>query len=119
MQVVNVLVVDDEPTIRNMLRMMLPKEYNTVFAADGEEALHSFQTHPIDLVILDIMMPKRDGISVCKALREYSNVPVIMCSARSRQEDFQQATDAGANAYLTKPFSIQNLRKCIHHFVPN
>lgn len=119
MNEVTVLVVDDEPTMRTMMRMMLPKECRTIFAADGDEALQTFNAHTVDLVFLDVMMPKRDGFSVCEELRQHSDVPVIICSSLSRQEDIVRATSVGANAYITKPFSSQNLRQCLDSFIPN
>jgi two-component system KDP operon response regulator KdpE len=83
--------------------------YETLLAADGTEALKLVSEHPLDLVILDIMMPGPDGLEVLAAIRRDSDVPIIMLSARGREGDKVTALDAGADDYLTKPFGVAEL----------
>ena len=105
-----ILVVDDEPEIRDLLRLYLEKDgYDVVEAADGAQALsalqeESLQNEGIDLVILDIMMPGIDGYRVLQNIRENSNIPVIMLSAKGADADKILGLDLGADDYITKPF---------------
>ena len=102
----NILIVEDELRIRFLLRDYLMKENFNVFeASDGEEGLIAFSNQKIDLVILDIMMPKMDGITMLEKLREVSTVPVILLTAKGEEEDKLQGYDYGADDYITKPFS--------------
>ena len=101
-----VLVADDNRQIASVLEEYLKKENHTpVIAADGEEALTLFKQQPFDAVLLDVMMPKVDGFSVCREIRKTSAVPVIMITARG--EDFEKimGLDIGADDYIVKPFS--------------
>ena len=101
-----ILIVEDELRIRFLLRDYLMKENFNVFeASDGEEGLIAFSNQKIDLVILDIMMPKMDGITMLEKLREVSTVPVILLTAKGEEEDKLQGYDYGADDYITKPFS--------------
>jgi two-component system, OmpR family, KDP operon response regulator KdpE len=105
-----ILVVDDEPQVRRVLKVTLAAEGYTVFEArDGEEALKSFRTIQPDIVLLDINMPVMDGLAACREIRNSSSVPVIMLTVRSAERDKVLALDAGADDYVTKPFSIQEL----------
>ncbi|MBD5454121.1 MAG: response regulator transcription factor [Lachnospiraceae bacterium] len=105
-----ILIVDDEPEIRDLLRLYLEKDgYDVVEAADGAQALsalqeESLQNEGIDLVILDIMMPGIDGYRVLQNIRENSNIPVIMLSAKGTDSDKILGLDLGADDYITKPF---------------
>ena len=102
-----ILVVDDEARMRKLVKDFLVKnDMDVVEAADGEEAITIFfQEKNFDLVILDVMMPKMDGWEVLKTIREYSQVPVIMLTAKGEEQDEMQGFAAGADDYVTKPFS--------------
>ena len=105
-----VLVVDDEQSIVDILDFNLKKEgYETVCAFDGEEALSKWQSEKPDLILLDIMMPKLDGIEVCKKIRQSSNVPILMLTARAEEVDKVLGLELGADDYITKPFSVREL----------
>lgn len=102
----SVLIVEDELRIRFLLRDYLIKENFNVFeASNGEEGLFVFSTQKIDLVLLDIMMPIMDGLTMLEKLREVSTVPVILLTAKGEEEDKLQGYDYGADDYVTKPFS--------------
>lgn len=101
-----VLVADDEEEIRQLLRLYLEKDgYQVYEAADGEEALELIQKHNIDLILLDIMMPKQNGYQVLKEVRTQNNVPVIILSAKGQDEDKILGLDLGADDYIAKPFN--------------
>lgn len=105
-----VLVVDDEPAIRRTLAAGLKaREYEVRTASTGEEALSSLATEPPDLVILDLGLPDIDGIEVCRRLRRWSDVPVIVLSAQGSDRWKVLALDEGADDYVTKPFSMPEL----------
>ena len=105
-----ILVVDDEPVIIKFLRANLESNgYNVLAAVDGAEALQTFEMELPDLVILDIMMPKMDGFEVCRRLREWSQIPVIMLSARGQVTDKVKCLELGADDYITKPFGVNEL----------
>ena len=105
MKKTRILVVDDEPNIVKFLRANLEaKNYVVLAAMDGAEALQTFEMELPDLVILDIMMPKIDGFEVCRRLREWSQIPIIMLSARGDESDKVKCLDLGADDYITKPF---------------
>ncbi len=108
-----ILVADDEELIRRLVSDFLVQEgYEPLLANDGDEALRIFEENPdTALVILDIMMPTIDGWEVCRRIREYSSVPIIMLSARSTEFDQLTAFDAGADDYVTKPCSPSILMK--------
>jgi DNA-binding response OmpR family regulator len=106
-----ILLVDDEDAVRKVLAFPLEKDgYTVVQAADGEEALRRFADTPIDLVVLDIMLPRLDGLEVCKRLRSASAVPIIMLTARDDELDKVIGLELGADDYITKPFSIREFR---------
>jgi two-component system, OmpR family, KDP operon response regulator KdpE len=105
-----VLIVDDEPQILRALRAgLMAHGYDVVSAADGEEALDKAATELPDAVILDLNLPRLSGLDVCKSLREWSSVPIIVLSVRDAERDKVTALDLGADDYLTKPFSTDEL----------
>lgn len=105
-----VLVVDDEPHVVKLVKANLELSgYKILTAADGEQALQTVQSESPDLVILDIMLPKMDGYEVCRRVREFSPVPIIMLTARSAEVDLVHGFDVGADDYLTKPFAANEL----------
>ena len=106
----SILVVDDELSIIKFLRANLEsKGYEVLAAMDGAEALQTLEMELPDLVILDIMMPKMDGFEVCRRLREWSQIPIIMLSARGDEGDKVKCLDLGADDYITKPFGKDEL----------
>jgi two-component system, OmpR family, response regulator len=106
-----ILLVDDEDAVRTVLAFPLERDgYEVVQAADGEEALEKFDAQPVDLVVLDIMLPRLDGLEVCKRLRAKSTVPIIMLTARDDELDKVIGLELGADDYITKPFSIREFR---------
>ncbi|HWG56406.1 MAG TPA: response regulator transcription factor [Gaiellaceae bacterium] len=106
-----ILLVDDEDAVQKLLRFPLEREgFRVVAARDGEEALQRFSEEPIDLVVLDLMLPKLDGLEVCKRLRAGSSVPIIMLTARDDELDKVLGLELGADDYITKPFSIREFR---------
>ncbi|HEY5872730.1 MAG TPA: response regulator, partial [Gaiellaceae bacterium] len=106
-----ILLVDDEESIQTLLTYPLERDgYNVVQARDGEEALHRFGEESFDLVVLDVMLPRLDGLEVCKRLRAQSNVPIIMLTARGEELDKVLGLELGADDYITKPFSIREFR---------
>ncbi len=102
-----VLVVDDEIRIRKLVKdFLVKKEYRVLEAGDGEEALNIFfSDNDIALVILDVMMPKMDGWQVCREIRKYSKVPIIMLTAKSDEQDELLGFELGVDEYISKPFS--------------
>lgn len=102
----NILVIEDETRIRFLLRDYFLKEgFNIIEACDGDEGINYFMNGKIDLVILDIMMPKVDGITVLETIRKVSSVPVILLTAKGQEEDKLFGYEMGADDYMTKPFS--------------
>jgi len=105
-----IMLVDDEESIQKLLTYPLEREgYTVIQARDGEEALRRFAEQPIDLVVLDIMLPRLDGIEVCRRLRTGSAVPIIMLTARDDEVDKVLGLELGADDYITKPFSPKDL----------
>lgn len=105
-----ILVVDDEPQVRRVMKVTLSTEGYTIFEArNGEEALQSFHTVQPDIVLLDMNMPVMDGLATCREIRKNSSVPIIMLTVRSAERDKVLALDAGADDYVVKPFSMQEL----------
>ncbi len=106
-----ILLVDDEPLILKGLRYTLEQEgYETDSAADGEEAISKFFSGDFDLVLLDVMLPRLDGIAVCQRIREYSSVPIIMLTAKGEDMDKILGLEYGADDYMTKPFNILEVK---------
>lgn len=106
----NILLVEDEEKLRRLVSTYLKKEGINVFEArDGEEALKIFRENQINIAILDIMLPKYDGWTICKRIREASNIPILMLTARNDEIDKLFGFDLGADDYMTKPFSLKEL----------
>src|SRR4026209_2450693 len=106
-----ILLVDDEDSIQTILTFPLERGgCRGVAARDGEEALRRFADDDVDLVVLDVMLPRLDGLEVCKRLRADSNVPIIMLTARGEELDKVLGLELGADDYITKPFSIREFR---------
>jgi DNA-binding response OmpR family regulator len=106
-----ILLVDDEPLIIKGLKYTLEQEgFETDSAADGEEALNKFFAGHYDFILLDVMLPKIDGITVCQRIREHSNVPIIMLTAKGEQIDKILGLEYGADDYMTKPFNILEVK---------
>src|SRR5215469_17086025 len=105
-----ILVVDDEPQITRVLRTSLSSNgYDVTVANDGESALRAFQETRPDLVITDLSMPKMTGIELCENIRDFSQAPIIVLSVRGDDKNKVEALDKGADDYVTKPFSINEL----------
>ena len=105
-----ILVVDDEKPIVDILKINLEKNgYKVIVAYDGETAAEMAYTHEPDLILLDVMLPKMDGFSVCRKIREKLAVPIIMLTAREEEVDKVLGLELGADDYMTKPFSLREL----------
>ncbi|ACK60806.1 MULTISPECIES: response regulator transcription factor [Bacillus] len=110
MKDIRILIADDDKEIRNLLKIYLERElYMVDTAINGEEALHLFNQNNYNLVILDLMMPKIDGIEVCKKLRDKTNIPILMLTAKDHEVDKILGLSIGADDYITKPFSIHEV----------
>ena len=106
-----ILLVDDEQPIQTLLSFPLQRDgYEVVMAGDGQEALARFSEQPFDLVVLDLMLPKVDGLEVCRRMRARSAVPIIMLTAKSEEIDKVLGLELGADDYITKPFSMREFR---------
>jgi len=109
-----ILLVDDEQSIQTLLSYPLRKDgYEVVQATDGRQALLRFGEQQFDLVVLDLMLPSVDGLEVCRRLRSYSSVPIIMLTAKSEEIDKVVGLELGADDYITKPFSMREFRSRI------
>ena len=105
------LLVDDEPAIIKGLKFSLEQDgYEIITAADGGEALEQFRNNPVDLILLDVMLLVMDGIEVCQRIREQSNVPIIMLTAKGEDMDKILGLEYGADDYMTKPFNILEVK---------
>lgn len=105
-----ILVVDDDPNICDLLKMYLEKEgYGVKTANDGEEGLRYFKIYEPDLVLLDIMLPKKDGWQVCREIRKKSNIPILMITAKSDTFDKVLGLELGADDYIVKPFDSKEV----------
>ncbi|HEK9104002.1 response regulator transcription factor [Bacillus pfraonensis] len=110
MEDIRVLIADDEKEIRDLLKKYLERELYTVdIAINGEEALQLFEQNKYNLIILDLMMPKVDGIEACRRLRNKTNVPILMLTAKDQEVDKILGLSIGADDYITKPFSINEV----------
>jgi DNA-binding response OmpR family regulator len=106
-----ILLVDDEDSVQKLLAYPLERDgFRVLQARDGQEALDRFAAEEVDLVVLDLMLPKLDGLEVCKRLRATSEVPIIMLTARDDELDKVVGLELGADDYITKPFSIREFR---------
>lgn len=105
-----ILVVDDEQPIADILKFSLEKEgYDVICAYDGEEAIELASKEPFDLILLDIMLPYKDGMEVCREVRKTSDIPIIMLTAKDSEIDKVLGLELGADDYVTKPFSTREL----------
>src|SRR5215469_5168613 len=105
-----ILVVDDEPQLRRVMRTTLTDlGYTVIDAKTGEDALELLRREQPDLILLDLNMPGIGGLETCRAIRESSEIPIIILSVRNTEREKVQALDAGADDYVTKPFGIQEL----------
>lgn len=105
-----ILVVEDDPPVRNLIATTLKvHDYRYLTASNGESAILAASTHNPDIVLLDLGLPDLDGVDVIRRIRTWSNLPIIVISARSEDTDKIDALDAGADDYLTKPFSVEEL----------
>ena len=105
-----ILIVDDEPRYLRLLEANLHSEgYEVITAQDGMQALDVFSTNPIDLVLMDVMMPRLDGFGATPRLREFTHVPIVILTARGEEQDRVRGLDLGADDYLVKPFSATEL----------
>ena len=105
-----VLVVDDDVALSEMLQIVLRQEgFDTVWCGRGDRTMDAFHRQRPDIVLLDIMLPGRDGIDVCRAIRAESGVPIVMLTARSDTQDVVRGLEAGADDYISKPFKVQEL----------
>jgi DNA-binding response OmpR family regulator len=110
-----ILVVDDEPMVREVVRTYLAREgFTTCDASDGESALRQAEAHSPDLIVLDVMLPKLDGYAVLEKLREQTDVPVILLTARVSEEDRLRGLELGADDYVVKPFSPREVAARVH-----
>src|SRR5271166_248639 len=110
MNTATILVVDDEPQLRRAMKATLTDlGYSVLEAKTGEEALEALRRDSADLILLDLNMPGIGGLETCRAIRENSDLPIIVLSVRNTERDKVQALDAGADDYVTKPFGIQEL----------
>jgi DNA-binding response OmpR family regulator len=106
----SVLLVEDEENLASLVRAYLEQEgYRVVWAGSGADALHTIETEPVRLVVLDLSLPDLDGLDVCKQIRARSSVPVVMLTARDEEADRLAGLDAGADDYIGKPFSPREL----------
>jgi len=114
----NILIVEDDPNIRKLVRVNLTKRgYAVSEAGDSHQAIALFQAEPIDLVLLDLMLPGLSGVDVCKWIRTRSDVPIIVLSARVEEDLKVAALDAGADDYVTKPFGSEELLARVRAFL--
>src|SRR6266480_1762055 len=105
-----ILAADDDPQLLRLITRNLQLEgYDVLAASDGQQALELIENNSLDLVLLDVMMPRMDGFTVCYRVREFSSVPIIIITARGQDQDKVRGLDLGADDYLTKPFSVDEL----------
>jgi two-component system KDP operon response regulator KdpE len=106
----NILIIDDDKLTSRIISDQLTQDgYTAYLAPDGQEGLRQMYAHRPDLIILDVMMPKMDGWTTCRRIREVSNVPIIMLTAKDRPQDIIRGLDEGADEYVTKPFEVEVL----------
>ena len=116
-----VLLVDDEPNIVLSLQFLIEQAgYRALVARDGEAALEAIEEYEPDLVLLDVMLPKRDGFDVCETIRarpEWNDIRIVMLTAKGRDSEREKGLALGADAYITKPFSTRDAMEQIRHFL--
>ena len=117
-----IMLVDDEPNLRELLRQMLELGgFDVVEAEDGLEALEKLEMVAPDVMILDVMMPNLDGVSLCKKLRAgtaFAGLPIIMVSGKTQHKAVKEGLAAGANQYLCKPITVQELLQSVRSLLP-
>jgi DNA-binding response OmpR family regulator len=107
---IKILVVDDEPRYLRLLEANLRSDgYEVITASDGLQAVETFSSNPVDLILMDVMMPNLDGFAACQRIRQFSNVPIIILTAKGEEQDRVRGLDMGADDYLVKPFSATEL----------
>ena len=110
MNKITILVVEDDPSVKNLMTTTLrTHDYHYLMAPNGQSAIMEAASHNPDIVLLDLGLPDMDGVEVIRNIRSWSNMPIIVISARSEDSDKIEALDAGADDYLTKPFSVEEL----------
>lgn len=117
-----VLIADDETYIRLLVKSILGKDYIVLEAGDGEEALDMARSERPDLILMDILMPKLDGVGACYILKSHfgtKGIPIVMLTALTEQPDQEYSRDMGADGYMTKPFSAQVLLSIVDSFLEN
>ncbi len=118
-----ILLVDDEPSIVKMVGKRLEVEgFDVLVAVDGQEGLTKAQTGQPDLIILDLMLPKRNGYEICTLLKQdtrYQGIPIILFTAKAQEKDEKLGMECGANAYVRKPFRAQELLAKIRELLPS
>ena len=106
-----IMIVDDDENIAELISLYLTKEcFNTRIVHDGESAMREFDTYGPNLVLLDLMLPKMNGLEVCQQIREFSDVPIIMLTAKGEDMDKILGLEYGADDYITKPFNILEVK---------
>lgn len=114
----NILIVEDDPNIRKLVRVnLLKRGYSVSEAEDSHQAIDLFQKESVDLVLLDLMLPGLSGVDICKWIRERSDIPIIVLSARLEEDLKVAALDAGADDYVTKPFGSEELLARVRAFL--
>jgi DNA-binding response OmpR family regulator len=107
---VNILLVDDDPDIRFLMKLILQKEgFNVFFAENGRQALEVWQSRPVDLILLDVVMPLLDGFEFCRQFRMFSSIPVIFLTAMEDEQDVLKGFEVGGYDYILKPFRLKEL----------
>ena len=117
-----ILSVDDEPTNHLVITGFLQNQYELAFATNGVECLDSVENRKPDLILMDIHMPKLDGLEACRKIRSNpanKHIPIIFVSTSTREKDKQESFDVGGNDYMHKPFNVQALNSKISHYLKN
>ncbi len=104
-----ILIAEDEENLRSLLKLSLGRTYEVEAVADGEAALQAFDAHPADMLLLDIMMPRLDGLQTCEQIRRRSDVPIVMLTALGSVDDVVKGFSLGADDYIAKPFTFREL----------
>jgi DNA-binding response OmpR family regulator len=114
----NILLVDDEPLMIKLLELYLePHEFTCISVSDGLEAINLLKKETVDLVIMDVMMPEKDGWQTTREIRLFSDVPIIMLTARDQAEDIFKSINSGANGHISKPIEEQKLIRYVQSFI--
>ena len=122
LQAPTLLVVEDNEELLQLMVRLLSKEYNVLTAENGKEAVVIIENEPVELIISDIMMPEMDGIELCRFVKntiEYSHIPIILLTAKNKEEDKAEAYESGADAFISKPFNLSVLYARIKNLLKN